>query len=140
MMSLFSCCLLFFSLGKGILPWSLVGILLAYLVTKSPRILHFSEECMGTWTRQVFNLLVGLYTYLFLRLPALSPFSGRVLDEAASLLFAFCDQHSHTLYVGLFWVRPDFAERLKYCPNHLPKICPQDDLVKYTFQDVECSL
>ena len=77
-----------FFLGMGLFPWSLVGLLLAYLVPKSSRTLKSSEECPGPWMIQVLDSLFKRSTYCFRRLPALSPISGRVLDKAdSSLLF-----------------------------------------------------
>ena len=52
-MALFSCCLLISPLGTGLLPRSLVGLLLSYLVTNSPRTLHSSKECQGPWMRKI---------------------------------------------------------------------------------------
>ena len=86
-MAFFSCCLLIFSLGMGLLMWSLLGLLVSYLVLKAPRTLYSSEECSVPWMRQVFYLPIGLSTCRFLHLTALSPFSGRVHDETASPLF-----------------------------------------------------
>ena len=86
-MALFSCCLLIFFLGKGLIPRSWVGLILAYLSPNSPRTLHSSEECKGPCMRQIFDFPVGLSTCLFLRFPALSPFSGWVHNEADSPLF-----------------------------------------------------
>ena len=71
-----------FFLGVWLIPWSLVGLLLAYLVPKSPRILHSSEEFPGPWMRQVFDFSGGLSTCSFLHFPELSPFLGIVHDEA----------------------------------------------------------
>ena len=86
-MELFSWCPLNFFLGTGLLPRSLVGLLVVYLVLKSPRTVHYSDGCPGPCMRQVFDFLVGLSTCRFMRFPVLSPLSGRVHDEAASILF-----------------------------------------------------
>ena len=85
-MALFSCCLLNVSLGTRLHARSLVGLLLAYLVPKSPKTLHYSEEFPGPRMRQFFNLPIGLSTCRFLRLPELSPLLGRFYDEADSPL------------------------------------------------------
>ena len=74
-------------LSTGLLPWSLVCLLSVYLVPNSPRHLHSSEECTGPWMRQVFDFPAGLSTCRFLLLPALSPFLGRVHNEAYYPLF-----------------------------------------------------
>ena len=85
-MLLFPFCLLICPLGTYLLPQSLVGLILSYLVPNYPRILHSSEECLGPWMRQVFDFPIGLSTCRFLRFPELSPLSGRVHYEAGSPL------------------------------------------------------
>ena len=87
MITLFPCFLSNKNLGTGLLPRSLLSLPLAYLFPKSPRTLHFSEECLGPWMRQVFDFPVGLCTCRFLCLPEISPFLARVHDEAAFPLF-----------------------------------------------------
>ena len=76
-----------FSLGMALILWYLVGLLLAYLVPKFPKILHSSEECTGPWMRRVLYLTVGISTCRFLRLQALSHFSWQVHEEVASSIF-----------------------------------------------------
>ena len=85
--ALLSCCLLNLPLGTGLIPRYLVGLLLAYLVTNSPRILHSSEECPGPQIIQVFDLLFDRSTYWLRPLLALSSVAGWVLEKAASTLF-----------------------------------------------------
>ena len=85
-MALFYILLLIFALGMGLLLRSLLGLLLAYLAPKSPRILHSSEECPWLWMIQIFDFPDRLSTYRFLRFPELSPFYGGFYDDAASPL------------------------------------------------------
>ena len=75
-----------FLLSTGFLPWSLAGLLLAYLVSKSPRTLYSSEECLGSWMKHFFDFSVGLSACCFLCLPEISPFLGRVYNETVSPL------------------------------------------------------
>ena len=79
-------CLLFFVLGTGLIPRSLEGLLLAYLVPKYPRNLYYSEECPGPWTRLVLDFPDRLSSCRFLGFPELSPLSWRVHDKADSPL------------------------------------------------------
>ena len=51
-----------FSWVWGMFPRSLVVLLLSYLVLKSPRTLHYSEEFPGPWIRLVFDFPVGIST------------------------------------------------------------------------------
>ena len=106
-MALFYWCLYIF-LGTGWFLWSLVGLPLVYSATNSPRTLHSSEECPGTWMIHVFYLLVNQSTYHFLHLPLISPIAAWVLDDAYSPLL-FLKRPARLAYV---WV--DFITRFYY--------------------------
>ena len=91
----------FFFLSMGLFPWSLLGLILAYLAPKSPRTLHSSEECPWTLMKQVFDSIFEQSTNRFWSLPALPPIMGWVLDKAACIiLFLMWPEHLAYSQVG----------------------------------------
>ena len=96
-MAWFSCCLLIYPLGMGLLPGSSVGLPLSYLVLKSPRTLHSSEECPGPWTRQVL-ISPSIYLHvIFWACQYSHPSQGKSMTRRILLSFAFCDHNGWLL-------------------------------------------
>ena len=85
-----------------LLPWSLVGLLIAYLVPNFPRTLNSSEECPGSWMRQVFDFLLGYLHTFFCTCQCSHPYWGESMMRRLLIYFDYCDQNGWNLPRQIF--------------------------------------